>query len=505
MEHIEKITSEIDSRIKNIKIYHPFYSIYAEGYKDSNFDMPSLILAVLSYLVYEGKLNAKGISFNEIKEFIRLFLMKGYAYDIDDKQSIDLTREVINKLDANYSYKYQSCNTKREETLNVSLIKEDIKTLEFFITTDGLDFFLKTKEYSEEAQITISLLLFKKQLEAGSFGYALDLVRRLNIEVQKRIEEKSTILNIVVNGGSNGIDEYKKYFDRIAGQFSQEETVFKDTLKFLDDFYKNEIEQNKMGKKDKEGLKILSNIEEELLKAQSLHTRLIDEVLDMSNDYDRILDIKMKSAFSEKFNFERVFEQGCVEYNDIRVLGLILQPFLNRNIKKRFSIQKIFQPQKVKKAEERKTEKYESPEVSSIETIDMLTQKRVENNYFAYTAMLLNLLSSKPCVYLEDFVSYIKETYSDDVVFNVDFVPFLARINHTSRDKYNPYKKVIDIKELFMKDINLMNDIEVCLRKVMGQNKKYSSWDSIIIESLPDSDVVFDDIIKVTNMKFVLV
>ena len=53
---------------------------------------------------------------------------------------------------------------------------------------------------------------------------------------------------MVLNGGTQGTEEYKKYWDRISNQFSEEEGIFRDTVHFLRDFYANEVERNKLNK-----------------------------------------------------------------------------------------------------------------------------------------------------------------------------------------------------------------------------------------------------------------
>lgn len=504
MELMETIINELDSRIKNIRIYHPFFSFYTENSKNEEFDMPILLLSVLSFMVYEGKLKAKSLSFMEIKIFIKAFLETAYAYDLDDENSMEFTRNVIEKLDGTYSYYYLKPQKTKQEYLNTTLIVEDINTLGFLITDDGLDFFLKTKEFGDEAQITINLLLFRKQIEAGSFGYAYDLVRRLNIEVIKRIEEKYSILNVVLNGGTLGTEEYSKYWERVSNQFSEEEGIFKSTVQFLRDFYANEVEKTKLTKRDTEKLKDLIRIEEELLKAQNLHTRLIDEVLNMSNDYDKILDIKMKSAFSDKFEFDKMIDKSCSDINDMRVLGAILKPMYAGNIRQVFSIEKIFEPQRVYKAEERITEDYLLDDIGEIETIDTLTKKRVEHNYLTYVKVLMYALLSEHSLTLKDLVMKIRHVEADELLFNVDFVPFLSRLNHSGRDKENAFVKRIALNQVLTKDDGLQNDIEKCVYQVLINDNKFDSFTEIKIETMPEDDVIIDEIIKVTNMRFIL-
>jgi len=504
MEHMEAIINEIDSRVKNIRIYHPFFTFYNEGSKIDGFDMPVLMLATLSFLMYEGRLKSKSVSFSQIRDFLMNFLLTAYNYELGEEDYMKFTREVIERLDGSYTYTYIKPITNQVSRMNTVLVTQDAKTFEFTITKDGLDFLLKTKEFGDEAQISINLLLFKKQIESGSFSYAYEIVKRLNIEVQKRIEEKSVILNIVLNGGTQGSEEYKRYWDRISNQFSEEEGIFRDTVHFLKDFYSNEVDRRKMSDKDAESLKDLTKIELELIRAQNLHTKLIDEVLNMSNDYENILNIKMQSAFTDKFEFEKMIDKSCNVVNDLRVLSAILNPMYTTNKRKRFSLEKVFEPQRVSNAEERIAEDYETGEIVNIETVDMKTIKRIEHNYFYYVKILMYTLLRKYSLTLNELVKILFDAQSENYLFNVDFVPFLSRINHIGREKLIAHLKVISLKDLLMKDEKLQNDIEKCIYRVLISDERFKEYHKIIIETIPDDEVVINEIIKVTNMRFLL-
>src|SRR5690606_30588331 len=107
----------------------------------------------------------------------------------------------------------------------------------YYITKEGLDFFLKTKEFPEEAQITINLLLFKKQIEKGTFDYALETVKRLNVEVQRKIEKKNWILELMMYGGKEGSAAYRDYHKSAMLQFEEENALFNDVSVIINDVY----------------------------------------------------------------------------------------------------------------------------------------------------------------------------------------------------------------------------------------------------------------------------
>ena len=158
-----------------------------------------------------------------------------FIYKIYNKKKENV-KEIVNKiLDVaqnngnNFTYEYYSLKEKENKDRHIKYIEIKLGEngkLNYYITPQGIDFYLKTKEFPDSAQITINLLLFRKQIEKGSFNYAYDTIKRLNIEVKKKSEQKELVLEALMYGGKEGIEEYNKYHESVEGQINEEEELF---------------------------------------------------------------------------------------------------------------------------------------------------------------------------------------------------------------------------------------------------------------------------------------
>jgi len=106
---------------------------------------------------------------------------------------------------------------KQRKTGRVKLIDSHIvdgKVL-YFITADGIEFYLDTKEIKDESKINVQQLLLEKMIVGENFRGGIEVVRRINSEVNRLIREKDEISKSSVHRrvqGRGGVREL--YEDR---------------------------------------------------------------------------------------------------------------------------------------------------------------------------------------------------------------------------------------------------------------------------------------------------
>ncbi|MDD3364666.1 MAG: hypothetical protein PHZ03_06775 [Syntrophomonas sp.] len=182
--------------------------------------------------------------------------------------------------------------------------------LHYFITEQGVDFFLRTKEFPEETKITINLLLFQKQMEKGAFGFAYETVRRLNLEVQKKKDRKYALLEALMYGRLDMGEAYNNYNQSIVMQFEEEAELFNTAVinvKSAFNEYVERINRGEATEREKRTFMLIKIIEKEISRAQTLHTELLKEAAGFTQEYDRALGIRRKAIFTERFNFQGEF------------------------------------------------------------------------------------------------------------------------------------------------------------------------------------------------------
>ena len=281
----------------------------------------------------------------------------------------------------------------------------------------------------------MNLILFRKQIEKGSFNYAYDTVRRLNIEVKRKIEQKDLILEGLMYGGKEGIKEYSRYHKGVEEQFKEEEELFGEVSTLVKNIYMDYISKEgtkNLSEKESKTLTIIRNIERELNNAVYSHTKLLQEAIDMTKKHDEILDMRAKSAFSEKFKFEEEFEKVINKTDNPEKLLYFISPFLLPKKIKTFNPMKSLESQKLSKPQKEEVIK-EKIEAKELETIDKITTKRVVSNFKFYFQNLLVLLKNKNEVSLKNFADFIIKNYGEKSLYNGDFIAFAIYLN---RKKY---------------------------------------------------------------------
>ncbi len=473
-EIITDVKKEIDAREENIKIYYPYFVINKKLQIESEnlgIDLNSIFIGLLSFLLYIGKLNNKKIEYQDIYDYVEYFIKIIYGNNLPNlKKVVNTLLDIAQNGGNNFVFTYYSLDSKEYKERHIKYIEIKLGEngkLNYYITPQGIDFYLKTKEFPESTQITINLLLFRKQIEKGAFEYAYDTVRRLNIEVKRKIEQKDVVLEALTYGGKDGIKEYIKYNELVQDQFKEEEELFEEILVLVKNIYNEYLEgTSNLGEKENKTIGLIKNIENELSKAVSSHTKLLNEAINMTKKYDEIIRIKAKSAFSEKFKFESEFEKLIEKTNDPEKLLYFISPFLLPKSIKSFNPMKSLEEQKLYTVNEEEEVK-ENNKVQSLETIDDITQKRVTKNFEFYINSLMTLLRAKSNVTLSELTDYIKESYGENAIYNVDFVSFVIFLNSKKKivKEFSDIFSDVEFKSILIipqkEDIDLGNGLKI--------------------------------------------
>ena len=443
-EIIKDVVNEINDREENIKTYYPYFIITKKLKAESEnfgFDLTGVFIGLLSFLLYIGKLNGKKIEYKDISDYINYFIETVYSKNLEEdtlKKVVNLILDTAQNNGNNFLFKYYSLKEKETKERYIKYIEIRLgenNKLNYYITAQGIDFYLKTKEFPDSLQVTMNLILFRKQIEKGSFNYAYDTVKRLNIEVKRKIEQKDLILEGLLYGGKEGIRAYSMYHNGVEEQLKEESELFLEVSNIVKNIYTDYLAKEgtkNLTEKENKTLAIIRNIEKELNKAVDSHTKLLQGAIDMPKKHDEIIGMRVKSAFSEKFKFEQEFEKVISKTDNPEKLLYFILPFLQPKKIKTFNPMKALESQKLTKrvADEIIKEKIE---IQEVETIDQITAKRVTSNFKFYFQNLLILLRSKKETTLKKFADFITGNYGEKSLYNGDFIAFVIYLN---RKKY---------------------------------------------------------------------
>lgn len=508
---IRTFRDELDERMEQLKVFYPFMDILRRNRvkEEPGYPVAELCMSVLTFLLHEGRLKFQGLLFKDIEEFVIRTVHMLTDRQLTEEDALSLTNTILDELQnngANYTVPYYSFfdavrKEKHVKLIEMKLSDEDGK-LYYHITKQGLDFYLKTKEFPEESQITINLLLFKLQLEKGSFTYAYNTVKRLNMEVQRKLERKNYILGLLMAGGSEGAVAYREYHQSTLLQFDEETQLFNESRNLLQDTFddfQNKISRNTITEKEKRAYQMVKRIEAEMRKAIRSHENLLKEATSLVKEYDRILDLRRKTAFTERFNFIGEFDKIINKGLPTESLRFLFEPLILPNIKKSFNPLRIFMAQKITSTEDEPDSIFEEEvELSQIETTDMLVQARVAQNFVIYAAGLLIHCLGKE-LNLREWCNILSTQYGSEAISNVDFLSFLIVLNRGKLpgERTRQYRLNED-----KTDIDGLRTMEDVLHAAAIKYSIPTDGFTLEVESKDEDDIDLGSGIKVTNMFF---
>jgi len=156
---------ELDARMEQVKVYFPIIDMLRKRKLEDEFLrlVPELCFLLLSYLIYEGKLKHKGITFENLETFLDKALKQIPVKHLELEILRELTVEILDGLQNGgrnftvntYNFKTGSFREKYVKLLEIKQFENNV--LQYYITEQGADFYLRTKEFPDETKITINL------------------------------------------------------------------------------------------------------------------------------------------------------------------------------------------------------------------------------------------------------------------------------------------------------------------------------------------------------------
>ena len=509
---VDDFLAELDQRLDQVKVYYPIMELLRKRKDEGELAAPApeLSFLILSYLIYEGKLKYRGITFQELQSFLGKALSRIQARAIEPQAASELTAEILDGLQNGgrnftlpaFSFKSGGLREKYVKFLEIKQSGEG--ALQYYVTEQGVDFYLRTKEFPEETKITVNLLLFQKQMEKGAFGFAYETVRRLNMEVQKKKDRKYSLLEALMYGRLDLGEAYNSYHRSIALQFQEEAELFNTALKNVRSAFAEYVERINNGQateKERRIFTLIKIIEKEIGRAQTLHTELLRDAAGFTKEYDRTLGLRRKAIFTERFNFQGELEKLVNKNGKPEALKFLFEPLLNPHIKKSFNILRAFEPQRLAKSRQEEEESRAGEASVERETLYQLTRSRVRRNFLFYGARLLEVLDrGGGQVTLQDFCRSLIESYTEDSVYNGDFLSFLLEMN---RDK-PPGQRVriisfADGRIQVEEELKTME--EVFIRAALAARLD-GKINQVRVQSFPDQEVELLPGLKITDMLF---
>ena len=370
--------------------------------------------------------------------------------------------------------------------------KMEGETIYYSITTDGLEFYLDTKELQDESTISIEQLLLEKMIRSRNFKGGAEVVRRINNEVKKLQLQKNEVLSLLAQNVFEGIEACKAFMDKTVSWFDEEQKLFEKNSELIRRALSQARKDEQEGDYNSQYYKAVEEIyalEKELNRALQKHSELLSACMDMQKTADELVTKAKLRSLRTTFDFDKMGQAFMMQDRADKFSSFVF-PLLKPKINKTFALKMIdellsFRPESADAAE-----KIQIEETKEYIFDDELEKERITNNFYYFIKKLFDLLLEKGNIQLDDYLLYLKAD-GEDVLRNSDLYTFLI---HLCQKKEYIISQLDKEKDTFLEGV--MADFMQCDRfetAIYGNLKFSLNMISDKIKSLEDYIEIKDD------------
>ncbi len=374
-------------------------------FKDGKYaivDIEYVTMALLRYFIEENHFNERSVTYQEVAEFLSELLRSDFSLSLpeeEEKELIDYLFDKIKNDGRPFVMDYFDPLEKKQKTARVKLLESKLLdgSVVYFATADAIEFYLETKEVKE-----------------GLLGVNV-------FESVKAFED----------------------FQRTGMQwFDREQKAFLRNKELTDQALKKASEA---GVNYQASLKEIYELETELKKAITNHSRLLSDCTELQIRSDEMIRKHKYSRFRNAFDFIDYVEKAK-EKNKVSLLKSIVSPLFLPKITKTFYLGNIDELLSYTGQKEEAGEAILEMNEEGYCFEDEVEEERISQNYEAMIKTLLDMLLSRENFSLAQFNQELELKYFDDIFKNSDYYSFLV---HLSQKKEYDLSKIRKQQDTF--------------------------------------------------------
>ena len=534
---IHDIMSEHSDRMLNLKKYYPFFvlcdttfSQYKEG-KYTDLDMGYITMATLRFFINENNFHESEITYDQYEQFLSEILRREFSLLTEPEEEKELIGYIFDKIKNDgkaFTFTYFDPEEKKKKTARVKLIDSRIVdgVVLYHVTTDGIEFYLDTKEVKEESNISVQQLLLEKMIQSENFAGGIEVVKRINNEVSKLALQKKEVLDLLSYDVFSGAKASEEYMETVAKWFDEEQKLFEKNRALIDKAYqKANVAQKEMlqngysgdaksgesgefsngmppaGKLMSTGSAMLSDIHKldtELKKTIIKHGELIKETIELQNIADEMIARAKLRKLRPVFNFRDALKK-TMEQQSPEKLGMLLEPLFMPKLTKTFAVENIDHLLESKAENQDYGEKIEKKKVDADYVFeDEIEETRIAGNFARLFEELLEQLWKHGKTTLPELMAIYEIKFGKEIYRNGDMYSFLVHL--AQKNRYD-MKKMQDKQDTFLEGL-VMNQLSVEKKDQYGNMVFDISFDSGNILKFGDGK---DETFTITDMGFSVV
>ncbi len=441
-EHIlvNDIITDHRERMLNLKKYYPFFKLsevsfswFMEG-KYEQLDMGYILMAVLRFFIEENNFKEQDVTYAGYSEFMTDCIKRDFGIILNEDNNKVLVDYIFDKLKNDgkpFSFEYYDPVDRVKKVSRVKLLESFIQdgTVWYSISSDGIEFYLDTKEIKDESKISVEQLLLEKMIQSRDFKGGAQVIRRINQEVERLWYKKNQVIDLLTTDIFSGIEAYERFFDTGIKWFDDEQKLFVKNKELIEAALKR-AESEKISGDSGQFYRTSNEIyrlDTELKVAMNNHSELLKACTDLGIKADEIIRKSKLSRLRSRFDFKSALD-SMMKKNRPEALEFMVSPFLGLNINKTFDLMKTedmlsYRPE-VRETAEIITN--ETPKDIIFE--DEIDEERFVNNCRTLMLILLDMLEQTEEFTLKDYNDRIIDILSEAVFRNGDYYAFLVHL-----------------------------------------------------------------------------
>ncbi len=452
---IHDIMSEHKDRMLNLKKYYPFFvlcdttfSQYKDG-KYTDLDMGYITMATLRFFINENNFHESEITYEQYEEFLLELLRREFHLEEEPGEEKELAGYIFDKIKNDgraFTFSYFDPEEKKKKIARVKLIDSRIAdgVVLYHVTTDGIEFYLDTKEIKEESNISVQQLLLEKMIRSENFAGGIEVVKRINNEVGRLALQKKEVLDLLSYDVFSGVKASEEYMETVAKWFDDEAKLFEKNRALIDKAF---------AKANAENALILSEIHKldtELKKTIIKHGELIKETIELQNIADEMIARAKLRKLRPVFNFRDVLKK-IMDNNRPEQIGMLISPLLMPKLDKSFSVESIDRLLESRMDNQDYGEKVEKKQVDTDYVFeDEIEEARITGNFGRLFEELLEQLWKHGRTTLSELMAIYEIKFGKEIYKNGDIYSFLVHL--AQKDKYE-LKKMQKKQDTFLEGL----------------------------------------------------
>lgn len=504
---IHDIMSEHKERMLNLKKYYPFFvlcettfSQYKEG-KYIELDMGYITMATLRFFINENNFHESEITYEQYEGFLAELLRREFALQAEASEEQELIGYIFDKIKNDgkaFAFTYFEPEEKRKKTARVKLIDSRIVdgVVLYHVTKDGIEFYLDTKEIKDESNISVQQLLLEKMIQSENFAGGIEVIRRINNEVNRLILQKKEVLDLLSYDVFTGAKASEAFMETAARWFEEESKLFEKNRALIDKAFQKANTANRelleqesygesrnlrnrdyvsdgmpgaelseknnqgAGKGSLTGSAILTEIHKldtELKKTIIRHGELIKETIELQNIADEMIARAKLRKLRPVFHFRNALKR-TMDVNQPKQLGLLVAPLFMPKLRKTFAVETIDRMLESRLDNQDYSEKIEKKEVDADYIFeDELEESRIAGNFGRLFEELLEQLWKHGKTALPELMAIYEIKFGREIYKNGDVYSFLVHLAQKNQYDLKKMQKKQDtfLEGLVMKELSI--------------------------------------------------